>query len=117
RILSQLPLEQFAPGALHPAVLKLAGNEDAHGLLETLETYLDLACDAKATAAELFVHLATLYYRFKRIADITGAAMTSGDERLAVHLSVKLGRLMGLFGAGPNTLPATPATPVRSIDE
>jgi sugar diacid utilization regulator len=113
RILSQLPVEQLAPQALHSAVLKLAGDEDARGLLETLETYLDLACDAKATAAELFVHRATLYYRLKRIADLTGADMTSGDERLAIHLSLKLGRLIGLFGRGTGTLLATPVSTLR----
>lgn len=111
RMLSHFPLEQLASEALHPAVTDLARNEDAHALLRTLETYLDSGCDAKATAADLFIHRGTLYYRLKRIAEITGADITSGEDRLAIHLSLKLGRLTGLFGADGG-LVSTP-TPVR----
>jgi sugar diacid utilization regulator len=98
RMLSHFPLQQLASEALHPAVTELASNEDAYALLRTLEMYLDSGCDAKATAADLFIHRGTLYYRLKRISEITGADMTSGEERLAIHLSLKLGRLTGLFG-------------------
>ena len=106
RMLSHFPLQELASEALHPAVTELASNEDAYALLRTLEMYLDSGCDAKATAADLFIHRGTLYYRLKRISEITGADMTSGEERLAIHLSLKLGRLTGLFGieeamAGP----------------
>ncbi len=111
RMLSHFPLEQLASEALHPAVTELATNEDAHALLQTLETYLDSGCDAKATAADLFIHRGTLYYRLKRITEITGADMTSGEDRLAIHLSLKLGRLTGLVGtdSGFVQLP----TPIR----
>lgn len=109
RMLSHFPLEQLASEALHPAVIDLARNEDANSLIRTLETYLDSGCDAKATAAELFVHRGTLYYRLKRIAEITGADIASGEDRLAIHLSLKLGRLTGLFGTDAPGAPTQPA--------
>ena len=111
RMLSHFPLEQLAAEALHPAVTDLASNEDAQALLRTLETYLDSGCDAKATAASLFIHRGTLYYRLKRIAEITGADITSGEDRLAIHLSLKLGRLTGLFGT--DTASVHTPTPIR----
>ena len=96
RMLSHFPLEQLASEALHPAVIELVRSDEAPALLKTLETYLDSGCDAKATASQLFIHRGTLYYRLKRITEVTGAAMHSGEERLAIHLSLKLGRLSGL---------------------
>lgn len=99
RMLSHFPLEQLASEALHPAVLELVRSEEAPSLLKTLETYLDSGCDAKATASQLFIHRGTLYYRLKRISEVTGAALQSGEERLAIHLSLKLGRLSGLVAS------------------
>ena len=96
RMLSHFPLEQLASEALHPAVIELVRCEEAPALLKTLETYLDSGCDAKTTASQLFIHRGTLYYRLKRITEVTGAALSSGEERLAIHLSLKLGRLSGL---------------------
>jgi DNA-binding PucR family transcriptional regulator len=64
-------------------------------LVETLEAYLDLAGDAKATAAALSLHRATLYYRINRIEEITGARLKTGEDRLALHLGLRLARLHG----------------------
>ena len=65
-------------------------------LVDTLEAYLDLAGDAKATAEALTLHRATLYYRLNRIEEITGARLKTGDDRLALHLGLRLARLSGL---------------------
>ena len=62
----------------------------------TLEAYLDLAGDARATAEALSLHRATMYYRLNRIEEITGARLKTGDDRLALHLGLRLARLSGL---------------------
>jgi DNA-binding PucR family transcriptional regulator len=71
--------------------------DPAHApLVDTLEAYLDRAGDAKATAEALSLHRATLYYRLNRIEEITGARLKTGEDRLALHLGLRLARLSGL---------------------
>ena len=38
----------------------------------TLETYLDHAGDVKSTAAELWLHRTSLYYRLRRVEEVAG---------------------------------------------
>jgi sugar diacid utilization regulator len=79
--------------ALHPGLVALLG-DDAHApLVETLEAYLDRAGDVKATAEALSLHRATLYYRLQRIEEITGTRLKVGEDRLALHLGLRLARL------------------------
>jgi sugar diacid utilization regulator len=66
-------------------------------VLATLETYLDLAGDAKASAQRLKLHRGTLYYRLQKAEQIAGVSLRSGDDRLALHLGFKLARLIGLY--------------------
>ena len=58
----------------------------------TLETYLDLGCQPKATAGALHVHRGTLYYRLQKIEVLTGADLGSGMDRLSLHVGLKLNR-------------------------
>jgi hypothetical protein len=62
-------------------------------LVETLQTYLDHAGDAKATAAVLSVHRTSLYYRLHRIEELAGVDLTSGEDRLMCHMALRLARL------------------------
>jgi sugar diacid utilization regulator len=93
-------LARFPPdagdGALHPGLVAMMRDPANAPLVETLEAYLDLAGDAKATAAALSLHRATLYYRLNRIEEITGARLKTGEDRLALHLGLRLARLSGL---------------------
>jgi sugar diacid utilization regulator len=82
--------------ALHPGLLAMLGDPANAALVDTLEAYLDLAGDAKATAEALSLHRATLYYRLNRIEEITGARLKTGEDRLALHLGLRLARLSGL---------------------
>lgn len=105
RTLVQLP-EEAGESALDPRVGRLfaAGDED---LVRTLETYLDLGCDVKATSARLHLHRATLYYRLDKVERLTGANLRDGNDRLAVHLGFKLARLAALHPyPGPAEAPA-----------
>jgi sugar diacid utilization regulator len=92
RTLARFPADAV-DGALHPGLVALLGDPANAPLVETLETYLDLAGDAKATAAALSLHRATLYYRINRIEEITGARLKTGEDRLALHLGLRLARL------------------------
>jgi DNA-binding PucR family transcriptional regulator len=65
--------------------------------VDTLETYLDTAGDARASATRLNVHRTSLYYRLSRIEQISGISMISGGDRLSMHLGIKLARLLGLL--------------------
>ena len=49
----------------------------------------------QASAKRLHIHRATLYYRLSRIEELTGMSLADGQDRLALHLGVKLGRLTG----------------------
>jgi DNA-binding PucR family transcriptional regulator len=68
--------------------------EERHAsLLETLETFLDLAGDVKETAAHLHLHRGTLYYRLGRVSKVTGLDLSNGLDRLAAHIGIKIARL------------------------
>jgi DNA-binding PucR family transcriptional regulator len=71
----------------------LAGSEPE--LLATVETFLDHAGDTSVVAKKLFVHRATVYARMKRVEELTGVDLDSGDARLALHLSIRMARLTG----------------------
>ncbi|MFF9561317.1 PucR family transcriptional regulator, partial [Streptomyces albus] len=76
----------------------LLSHEDSksEALLATLESFLDNAGDVKRTSEALCVHRGSLYYRLRRIQEITRADLANGDDRLALHLSLKVARLLDL---------------------
>ncbi|WP_197519680.1 PucR family transcriptional regulator [Pseudonocardia sp. HH130630-07] len=95
RLLVHLPIDELPVDAV-PAGLRTLMERDTGGqLVETLETYLDEAGDARASVARLHVHRGTLYYRLSRIEEISGMRLGSGGDRLALHLGLKLARLIG----------------------
>lgn len=84
-------------GAAVPAPLRrLLDHADADPLAATLETYLDRAGDARAAAEALFIHRTTLYHRLRRIEAITGLSLRDGDDRLVLHIGLRIRRLRGL---------------------
>ncbi|WP_186526281.1 PucR family transcriptional regulator [Leekyejoonella antrihumi] len=95
-LLAKLPPHELAEG-IHPGVRPLLDPDSTHrDLIETVQVYLDNAADAQRTAAELHIHRATLYYRLRRIEDLSGLDLSRGDDRLAIHLSLKLAQLTQL---------------------
>jgi DNA-binding PucR family transcriptional regulator len=84
---------------LHPGLPKLFELHSKESLVTTLETYLDHGCDTKLTSEALFLHRASLYYRLRRIEELTGASLRSGDDRLALHAGLKLAWLLGVHPA------------------
>ena len=97
RTLAQLPPEELAMSALHPGLSALLSDASAASLLMTLECFLDLAGDVKATSAELNIHRTTLYYRLGKVEQLAGVDLGRGSDRLVLHLGLKLARLARLY--------------------
>jgi hypothetical protein len=66
-----------------------AGDE----LLAAAEAVLDSSADMAAIAERLHVHRGTLYRRIERVQELTGLDLADGDDRLALHLGLRLRRL------------------------
>ncbi|PZG02678.1 PucR family transcriptional regulator [Micromonospora deserti] len=97
RVLSRLNDHRLDVADVHPGLARLLPTPTHQALLATLERYLDLAGNAHATAAELRLHRTTLYYRLQRIEELAGTDLKDGNERLCLHLALKLARLEGRY--------------------
>lgn len=107
RTLMTLTAGEVVREALHPGLVQLFRHPESASLVKTLELYFDLPGNAPMAADALGIHRATFYYRLHRIERITGLNLQSGDDRLALHLGLKLARLAGvhpLFAAHENGL-------------
>ncbi|MBS1678397.1 MAG: helix-turn-helix domain-containing protein [Actinobacteria bacterium] len=78
-----------------PSFARLLACADAAQLIETLERYLDLGGDARAAAESLYIHRSSLYGRLHRIEDLADVDLRSGEDRLELHLGLRLWRLAG----------------------
>ena len=97
RTLLQFPLGALTSGMLHSGFLALIREPSHRVLVETLNCYLELGCDAKTTAQRLHLHRTTLYHRLRKIEEIARIDLRTGDDRLAMHLDLKLARLAGMW--------------------
>jgi purine catabolism regulator len=98
RLLFQLEgnpeLEAFCREALGP-LLEYEGGGD---LLETLEAFCERLGNLSQTAEKLFIHRNSLLYRMERIAQLAGLDMNNPDTRLAVHLALKVRKMLKPVG-------------------
>ena len=83
-------LQLLAPLAGAPVPDALARLLPHPELVATLTAYLDRAGDAQAAAAALFIHRTTLYHRLRRIERIAGVDLRDGDDRLLLHMALRL---------------------------
>jgi hypothetical protein len=90
RLLTALP--STALGDMPEGVQRLLDGSHEQ-LVLTLETYLDHAGDVKRTAAELWLHRTSLYYRLRRIEEVAGVDLNRGEDRLLCHVALRLTRL------------------------
>src|SRR3954451_12339862 len=81
RMLAHIDVEAALRDA-PPGALRLLDSD----LAETLAVYLQRAGDVQATAAALSLHRAGVYYRLKRIEELTGLDLHDGDDRLVAAL-------------------------------
>jgi hypothetical protein len=85
------------PPVVHAGLLRLLDTREALPLVETLETYLDVAGNAQVTAERLQLHRTSLYYRLQRVEQLAETDLKNGTERLALHLALKVARLTGQY--------------------
>jgi sugar diacid utilization regulator len=85
------------PPVLHAGLRALLDSPEARPMIETLETYLDVAGNAQLTAERLNLHRTSLYYRLQRVEQLANTDLKDGLERLALHLAIKLARLTGEY--------------------
>ncbi|HJU96765.1 MAG TPA: helix-turn-helix domain-containing protein [Jiangellaceae bacterium] len=85
------------PPVVHAGLRRLLDTPEALPLVETLETYLDVAGNAQVTAERLKLHRTSLYYRLQRVEQLAGTDLKNGTERLALHLALKVARLTGHY--------------------
>jgi len=78
--------------AVPPAVLVLAEQPE---LVAVVEAFLDAAGDVPAVAGALSLHRATVYRRLERAETLTGLSLHRGEDRLLLHLGIRLQRLRG----------------------
>lgn len=96
-MLSPLMAERLTVDTLHPGLVRLLKTPEEEWLVQTLECYLDSGGDAQCTAKALGIHRTSLYYRLGRIQEIAIVDLHHGEDRLALHLGLKLARLAGIY--------------------
>ncbi|PXY23352.1 PucR family transcriptional regulator [Prauserella endophytica] len=112
QLLLRMPTEDLLAAAQVPALVTLDKEDGHRGLVATLEAFLDNAGDVARTARNLNVHRATLYHRLKRIEQLTGCELSRGDDRLTLHLGLKL-RALAAAHRNETTLTLTEDKPAR----
>lgn len=90
-ITSKYPLEVF----IHPAIrlLQEYDAENDSNLLSTLEVYLKHKSNPDLAADLLYIHRSTLFYRIKKIRELTGYPLENMDETSEIYFSLQLSRI------------------------
>ena len=78
--------------ALRPLIGKIQ-SEIRDDVRATLATYLEQAPSIEGCARLLFVHVNTVRYRLKRVAEVTGFDPLNPQDALALRLALMLGRI------------------------
>jgi PucR C-terminal helix-turn-helix domain len=91
-VFEYLPRDQAAPERICPGITALLAGSG--GMYEaTVRAYLDCGGNAQQAAARLHIHRTTLYWRLARVADLLAVDLSRGDDRLKLHLALKLSEL------------------------
>nr|WP_264085167.1 PucR family transcriptional regulator [Kibdelosporangium phytohabitans] len=100
-LLLKLPPEDLLNASRVPA-LAAVDAEDTHDVLISPLSAFDHGGNIQRTADSLRVHRTTLYQRLKRIEQISGCSLDSGDDRLMPHLGLKLRVIAAAHRDHPN---------------
>ncbi|MEU0517108.1 helix-turn-helix domain-containing protein [Streptosporangium sp. NPDC006007] len=100
-MIALLPTGKLTRNVLEPGVNRLLASDKDGTLTRTLEAFLDHAGDVKETSEILNLHRTSLYYRLSRAEEITGLTLSDGNNRLALHLGLKVARLAGIHPEAP----------------
>lgn len=91
-VFQYLPRDQAAPERICPGITALL--TERTGMYEsTIRAYLDCGANAQQAAALLHIHRTTLYWRLARVTDLLAVDLSRGDDRLKLHLALKLAEL------------------------
>jgi hypothetical protein len=91
-VFQYLPRDEAAPERICRGITALL--TERTGMYEaTVRAYLDCGANARQTAAQLHIHRTTLYWRLARVADLLAVDLSRGDDRLQLHLALKLAEL------------------------
>jgi hypothetical protein len=90
RLLSNRYTTNLQYDLAHRLLRPLTAVDTGGQLVHTLSCYLDNESSATATAAALGVHRNTVLQRLDRIRSLLAVRFTDADERLALHLAIRL---------------------------
>jgi hypothetical protein len=91
RLLACGPRRALREGAVDAAVEPLLAHPE---LAATAAAFLDHAGNVQRAATDLAIHRQTLYYRLRRIEELTGLDLADGRDRLRLHLALTLAPLL-----------------------
>lgn len=95
-VLHDLITDHYDPSYFyHPVVDKLThyDRENHTNLLETLEVYLTFKSEPDTAAERLYIHRSTLYYRLKKIREITDCDIESHSEAMQIYFSIQIKKI------------------------
>ncbi|MFD9725283.1 PucR family transcriptional regulator [Streptomyces sp. NPDC059072] len=98
-VLLQLPEHVLNTSLVPKSLRTLTEGHGGDRLRDTLRCYLEHAGSIPRTADTLGIHRTSLYYRLRRIQEITGLDLDDGANRLTLHLGLRVGELLAP-GAG-----------------
>jgi PucR C-terminal helix-turn-helix domain len=91
-VFQHLPRDEAAAERICPGIKALL-TERTRMYAATIRAYLDCGANAQQTAALLHIHRTTLYWRLARVADLLAVDLSRGEDRLKLHLALKLAEL------------------------
>jgi purine catabolism regulator len=74
--------------------LQQADRKGGGRLVETLEMFFRCNGNIKLTSEKLYAHYNTIVYRLEKIQAILGVSLDNPEDRLQLHLALKLGQIM-----------------------
>ena len=74
----------------------LLSYENGEELIRTLYAYFERNGNLKKTANALYIHRNTLLYRLERIQEITGLNLDNPETRLALQLTLRIHKMLGV---------------------
>jgi purine catabolism regulator len=73
--------------------LQQADRKGGGRLVETLEMFFRCNGNIKLTSEKLFAHYNTIVYRLEKVQSILGVSLDDPEDRLQLHLALKLGQI------------------------
>jgi hypothetical protein len=107
-VFQYLPRDAASAERICPGVTALL-TERTRMYAQTARAYLDCAANAEQAAALLHIHRTTMYWRLARVADLLPVDLSRGEDRLKLHLALRLSELT----ATPPARASQPAAPRR----